>query len=228
MDFRQLISELNLSLTDRQYQQFDQYADLLVTWNQKMNLTAITGREDIYIKHFYDCLLILKCHDLHGTLADVGSGAGFPGLVLKIACPDLQVALIEPTGKRCRFLQEVVSQLNLEGVEIINQRSEDYFHSGIRYDYVTARAVSQLNILLELCLPLLKVNGHFIAMKGPKAVDEAIQAEKALKVLGGKISRTDVLDLPDDQHRLLIDIVKYKETPQGYPRNYSQIKKRPL
>ena len=138
------------------------------------------------------------------------------------------MTLIEPTAKRCRFLKEVCEQLQLEGVEIVNQRSEDYFREGIRFDYVTARAVSQLNILSELCLPLVKLNGHFLSMKGPKAMEEIAQAENALKILGGKINRTDLLDLPEDQHRLIIDIVKYKENPQGYPRNYSQIKKRPL
>ncbi|MBQ2685274.1 MAG: 16S rRNA (guanine(527)-N(7))-methyltransferase RsmG [Erysipelotrichaceae bacterium] len=228
MELREIFLSNNLEVTNRQLQQFERYADLLIEWNEKFNLTSITGREDIYVKHFYDSILPSLYHDLKGSLADVGSGAGFPGIPLKIMYPDLEVTLIEPTGKRCTFLNEVISQLSLDKITVVNMRSEDYARENVRFDFVTARAVAELNILTELCLPLVKTNGHFIVMKGPKAYQELENASRAIRVLGGTVREVREIPLSSDQTRVLTDIQKTSEHDPKYPRNYSQIKKKPL
>ena len=228
MELREIFLSNNIEVTDRQLQQFEKYADLLIEWNEKFNLTSITGREDIYVKHFYDSILPSLYRDLKGSLADVGSGAGFPGIPLKIMYPDLEVTLIEPTGKRCTFLNEVISQLSLDKITVVNMRSEDYARENVRFDFVTARAVAELNILTELCLPLVKTDGHFIVMKGPKAYQELENASRAIRVLGGTVREVREIPLSSDQTRVLIDIQKTSEHDPKYPRNYSQIKKKPL
>lgn len=228
MELREIFLSNNIEVTDRQLQQFERYADLLIEWNEKFNLTSITGREDIYVKHFYDSILPSLYHDLKGSLVDVGSGAGFPGIPLKIMYPDLEVTLIEPTGKRCTFLNEVISQLSLDKITVVNMRSEDYARENVRFDFVTARAVAELNILTELCLPLVKTDGHFIVMKGPKAYQELENASRAIRVLGGTVREVREIPLSSDQTRVLIDIQKTSEHDPKYPRNYSQIKKKPL
>ncbi|MBQ1315677.1 MAG: 16S rRNA (guanine(527)-N(7))-methyltransferase RsmG [Erysipelotrichaceae bacterium] len=228
MELREIFLSNNIEVTDRQLQQFERYADLLIEWNEKFNLTSITGREDIYVKHFYDSILPSLYHDLKGSLVDVGSGAGFPGIPLKIMYPDLEVTLIEPTGKRCTFLNEVISQLSLDKITVVNMRSEDYARENVRFDFVTARAVAELNILTELCLPLVKTDGHFIVMKGPKAYQELENASRAIRVLGGTVREVREIPLSSDQTRVLIDIQKTSGHDPKYPRNYSQIKKKPL
>ena len=228
MELREIFLSNNIEVTNRQLQQFERYADLLIEWNDKFNLTSITGREDIYVKHFYDSILPSLYRDLKGSLADVGSGAGFPGIPLKIMYPDLEVTLIEPTGKRCTFLNEVISQLSLDKITVVNMRSEDYARENVRFDFVTARAVAELNILTELCLPLVKTDGHFIVMKGPKAYQELENASRAIRVLGGTVREVREIPLSSDQTRVLIDIQKTSEHDPKYPRNYSQIKKKPL
>ena len=228
MELREIFLSNNIEVTDRQLQQFERYADLLIEWNEKFNLTSITGREDIYVKHFYDSILPSLYRDLKGSLADVGSGAGFPGIPLKIMYPDLEVTLIEPTGKRCTFLNEVINQLSLDKITVVNMRSEDYARENVRFDFVTARAVAELNILTELCLPLVKTDGHFIVMKGPKAYQELENASRAIRVLGGTVREVREIPLSSDQTRVLIDIQKTSEHDPKYPRNYSQIKKKPL
>ena len=228
MELREIYLSNNIEVTDRQLQQFERYADLLIEWNEKFNLTSITGREDIYVKHFYDSILPSLYRDLKGSLADVGSGAGFPGIPLKIMYPDLEVTLIEPTGKRCTFLNEVISQLSLDKITVVNMRSEDYARENVRFDFVTARAVAELNILTELCLPLVKTDGHFIVMKGPKAYQELENASRAIRVLGGTVREVREIPLSSDQTRVLIDIQKTSGHDPKYPRNYSQIKKKPL
>lgn len=228
MELREIFLSNNIEVPNRQLQQFERYADLLIEWNEKFNLTSITGREDIYVKHFYDSILPSLYRDLKGSLADVGSGAGFPGIPLKIMYPDLEVTLIEPTGKRCTFLNEVISQLSLDKITVVNMRSEDYARENVRFDFVTARAVAELNILTELCLPLVKTDGHFIVMKGPKAYQELENASRAIRVLGGTVREVREIPLSSDQTRVLIDIQKTSEHDPKYPRNYSQIKKKPL
>lgn len=228
MELREIFLSNNIEVPNRQLQQFERYADLLIEWNEKFNLTSITDREDIYVKHFYDSILPSLYRDLKGSLADVGSGAGFPGIPLKIMYPDLEVTLIEPTGKRCTFLNEVISQLSLDKITVVNMRSEDYARENVRFDFVTARAVAELNILTELCLPLVKTDGHFIVMKGPKAYQELENASRAIRVLGGTVREVREIPLSSDQTRVLIDIQKTSGHDPKYPRNYSQIKKKPL
>jgi len=221
-----------LQANEKQFNQFEKYASLLAQWNEKFNLTAITDYDGIFNRHFLDSLDLAKyCFQnnivLNGTLVDVGSGAGFPGLPLKIMYPELKVILIEPTGKRCTFLAEIVKELGLKDVLIVNERSEDYALKHYEeFDFVTARAVSDMSILTEICLPLVKVNGHFIALKGPKAYEE-LEHTKAISLLGGKINKL-VEYSKDDGNRVIVDVLKIKETDRKYPRNYAQIKKKPL
>ena len=226
MVLTELVKQLDVELSQLQNQQFELYADLLIEWNQKINLTAITDRQDIYIKHFYDSLLLEKLFKPQGNICDVGSGAGFPGIPLAISNPQLNVCLIEPIEKRCNFLRHVCQQLNLNNVEVINSRAEDFKEK--KFEFVTSRAVAPLNILSELCIPLVQLNGHFIAMKGPRAFEEVEEAKKGIDLLGGKIIKITESKLPNEQTRICIDILKTKETPIKYPRHYSKIKKNPL
>lgn len=224
MNYDDLLKEF--SLNNHQLLALKKYSELLVEWNEKFNLTAILEVKDIYLKHFYDCLLVAKNYNLHGSLIDVGTGAGFPGIILKIYQPDLCVTLLEPNSKKCIFLNEVIKTLNLENIEVINQRAED-LELREYYDFASARGVSQLNILLEIIAPLLKVNGHFLAMKGPKAKQEVLESANALELLSCQIN--DVKEFVyDDNQRSIIDITKTKVTSSKYPRHYSQIKKKPL
>ena len=225
-EFVTLLKQIDVELTPEQLAQFDLYADLLVEWNQKFNLTAITDRDGIFIRHFYDCLLLKRDFREEDTLCDIGTGAGFPGIVLKIVYPQLHVFLMEPTGKKCLFLQEAINRLKLQNIEVLNCRREEY--KDRQFTYTTARAVSRLNILSELCLPLTEVNGHFIAMKGSQGLEELKEAENAIRKLGGKLCDNAHLTLPDESERYIIDIEKVRETPAGYPRRYALIKKKPL
>ncbi|MBR2808664.1 MAG: 16S rRNA (guanine(527)-N(7))-methyltransferase RsmG [Erysipelotrichaceae bacterium] len=222
-----LKQELNLELSGKQLSDFATYADFLLEYNQKVNLTAITELSDVYDKHFIDSLMILRMVRFKDeSLADIGTGAGFPGIPLKIACPDLKLTLIEPTGKRCVFLKETVDRLGLKDVRIIQARAEDLKEREC-YDYVTARAVASLNILSELCTPLLKVNGKFIVLRGSSGLEEIKQAGSAFKKLHLKQEMIDEFTYLDNQ-RVNALFVKSKATPSRYPRNYSQIKKDPL
>lgn len=229
---KSLFEELSLTVTDETFQKFETYYQLLIEWNEKFNLTAITDRNDIYIKHFYDSLLMTKVIDLNSvkTLCDIGSGAGFPSLPLKIIYPHLQITIIEPTSKRTLFMQTVIDKLGFTNVNIINARAEDLAKNYREYfDIVTARAVARLNILLELSLSYVKENGYFIAYKGQNYQEELTEAEYAIKLLGGKTEGVTELDLPNDLGgRSLIKIKKVKKTPEDYPRSYAKIKSKPL
>jgi len=228
MTFKEILIKENISLTDIQIEQFEKYCDLLIEWNEKFNLTAITNKDDVYIKHFIDCMM-LNQYNLQGKLVDVGTGAGFPGIVLKITNPNLDVTLLEPNNKKILFLNEVINKLNLENIKAINQRSEDFAKQNFEtFDFVTSRAVAALNILDELCLPLIKVNGHFLAMKGPKANEELQIAEKGIKILGGQVVSVQQNGLGDDNCRIIIDIEKRYHCDKKYPRNFSQLKSKPL
>ena len=213
-------------LSDLQKEQFSRYYDLLVEWNEKINLTTITERDDVYLKHFYDSVLLNELFPLSGTFCDVGTGAGFPGIPLKIVNPDLQVFLMEPIKKRCNFLEEVIRELGLTGITVLNVRAEEYKEQ--RFDFTAARAVASLNILAELCLPLTKVNGHFLAMKASKAHEELEEARQAINILGGTVNDIKEITLGENMSRVIIDVQKTKSTPSGYPRRYAQIKKKPL
>jgi 16S rRNA (guanine527-N7)-methyltransferase len=159
----------------------------------------------------------------------VGTGAGFPAIVLKIACPQLSITMLEPSNKKISFLNEVIRQLDLKDIVAVNQRAEDFAREHYEeFDFVTSRAVASLNILSELCLPLLKIHGHFLAMKGPRGQEELQQAAKGIARLSGVVLNADSYQLADQQQRLVIDLTKDQPTNRKYPRNYSQIKKKPL
>ena len=226
-NFRTSLTSSGYHLNEIQFGQLDTYCRLLQEWNQKMNLTAITETEEVYEKHFLDCILALN-DKVGGSVIDVGSGAGFPGLVWKIVRPELKVTLLEPTQKRCRFLSEVISQLDLKDIEVISKRAEDHVRERREtYDTVTARAVANMNVLSELCLPLVKVGGHFIAMKGAAGEEELQSAEKAISLLGGTVQSAEKKEL-NGAVRYNITIQKDRKTPDRYPRRYDQIKKKTL
>lgn len=231
VEFYHILSSNGLELSAVQKEQLHTYFELLVEKNKVMNLTGITEENEVYEKHFYDSLLFSFDIDFSGkTLIDVGTGAGFPGLVLAICYPNLKVTLLEPLNKRCVFLSEVVTALGLQNVEIVNQRSEDYSKNNReKFDYATARAVARLNMLLELVMPLVKVNGTFVALKGRMGYEEVNESKRALELLDCKVNKVqDVKLLTDDDSRQNIYVLKLKKTNNKYPRNYSQIKNKPL
>ena len=218
-----------LKLSDIQVKQFDEYAKFLIEYNKKVNLTAITDYEEIIEKHFYDSLIMTLHKDIKGTLVDVGSGAGFPGVVLKIYYPDLKVVLIEPRGKRCDFLNEIIKKLELKDIEVINERGEDFSKDNReKYDYVTARAVSNLNALIEVCGAMVKVNGYFIALRGKDGIEELKNAQYAFKTMGFKEEDTYKDYLSDGSMRITSFVKKVERTNKKFPRKYSIIKGNPL
>lgn len=221
---------LGIALTGPMLDALDQYAEILVEYNQKVNLTAITDPEGIEDKHFADSLLLANLPETAGKLVDVGTGAGFPGVVAKIFKPELQLTLMEPTGKRVEFLKYVCAQLGLSGVEFAKERAEEAARKVWReqFDVATARGVAALPILSEYCLPLVKVGGVFLAMKGPGAAEELAESGAALKKLGGKGSGVAEFHLPGGDVRNIIRIKKISQTPPVYPRNGGKIAKSPL
>lgn len=226
-EFTSGLEKYKIELSNDQLAKFDTYRKLLQEYNKVMNLTAIVETDEIYLKHFYDSLTIAFFIDLQGSLLDVGAGAGFPSIPLKILYPELDVTILEPNNKRVRFLEIVCNKLEIN-VKIIAERAEDYIKaSKIKYDFTTARAVANLSILAELCLPFNKVNGYFIAMKGSQYEAELAEAESALKVLNASVENIYTLDLAEAR-RSIIKIKKDKPTNKRYPRNFGQIKKRPL
>ncbi len=219
-------------LSIKQKELLDRYYHLLVENAKNINLTTILLEEDVYIKHFYDSILcILKEKDLENKrLLDIGSGAGLPGIVLKIINPSLNVTLLEATKKKCLFLEEVIKCLDLKGIEVVNQRAECYVKDNFeKYDYVTARAVASLNVILELATGFLKIDGAFLAMKGSSYEEEIKASSNALQKLNAKIVEIYIYDLPKDSgKRCIIKIKKLKTTPKIYPRTYAKIKQKPL
>lgn len=210
-------------------QLFDEYYKFLIEENEKYNLTAITEQEEVFYKHFLDCAKALEYIDLSGkVICDVGSGAGFPGIVLKILCPSLKLYIIEPIGKRCSFLNMLVTRLNLKDVVIINDRAENVKQYRNYFDYVFARAVSNLPVLIELCIPLVKVSGSFIALKGSNYQEEIDSSKNALDELKSLILKIDTYELKDYGLHSIININKKSKTPDKYPRAYAQIKHKPL
>lgn len=226
--FAAKLARLGLDLDDGQLVEFEKYLHLIQEWNEKMNLTAITDDSGIWEKHFYDSLVPFL-HTEFETLCDVGSGAGFPGIPLAIAYPKRAFTLVEPLGKRCRFLEEVCTQLHLDNVTIVNERAEDYVRNHrAAFDAVSARAVARLSILLELCIPLLKTDGVFIALKGANAREELANAKPALEALHVRLEKEEVFELGDEGKRINFYFVKTAPTPSKYPRSYSMIKKKTL
>lgn len=227
-DFITRLQNQGIRLTDKQIQQFEDYADILLEYNQKMNLTAIEHRDEVFEKHFYDSILPSLVYPLQGTLCDVGAGAGFPSIPLKIVYPELDVTIIEPLAKRVHFLTELTAKLKIQ-VTLLNDRAEDVVKKQREFfDVVTARAVAGLPILAELCIPLVKVNGAFIALKGSKAQEEVQQAQFATQLLGCRLKDIYVQPLNETVSRYNVVYIKNKKTPNKYPRAYAQIKKKPL
>lgn len=228
-EFVQKMEEISIPVSEKQLDQFDQYAALLKEWNEKMNLTAITEDSEIWEKHFYDSVRPFAGQKFD-SLADVGSGAGFPGIPLAILYPDRKFTLVEPLGKRCRFLEEVVRRLGLHNVEIVNARAEDFARERREsFDAVSARAVARLSILLELCIPLLKTGGTFIALKGRNGREEHEQAKPAIRELKVHLDHQEEFLLDNDEaDRIIFYFVKDQKTPAKYPRNFGMIKKKPL
>lgn len=233
-EFKQLLSQKNIQLSEHQMQQFADYARLLVQWNEKMNLTAITEEKEIYLKHFYDSISLGFYEDFSSnkTICDIGAGAGFPSIPLKIVFPTLEVTIVDSLNKRITFLNELVDQLGLEGVSLYHNRAETFgqmpeFRG--TFDYVTARAVARLNVLSELCIPLVKKEGYFIALKASKSEEELNEAKPAIALLGGKFQEERSLELPITQdERHIIVIQKKKETPKKYPRKPGLPNKQPI
>ncbi len=206
------------------------YKNLLLEWNEKINLTAITDDEGIAFKHFLDSLSPLKFADFKNKkVIDIGTGAGFPGLPLKIAEPSISLTLMDSLNKRVNFLKEVTEALNLKDVSCIHQRAEEGAVSPLResFDTAVSRAVADMAVLAELCLPYVKPGGYFIALKGPDPGEELMRAKKAALVLGGKIEKTEEVKIADFTHTLIF-IKKIKPTPKAYPRPFAKIKKTPL
>lgn len=227
------IKDYKITLTENQYEQFQKYFELLAEWNEKMNLTAITDESGVALKHFADSLSLLNFVDIpqNSSLADVGTGAGFPGVVLKIARPDIKLTLIDSLNKRLVFLNEVCSQLGIDA-ELIHSRAED----GARdeklrenFDFAVSRAVARMNVLSEYCLPYVKVGGAFCAMKGAQANEEFKESLNAINTLGGKLENKYFFELPENGGERAIAVVrKVKNTPQKYPRQSGKIKAKAL
>ncbi len=211
---------------------FNRYGNLLLERNRTVNLTAITDPKEVLYKHFYDCLLLLKqiSPKTGARVADVGTGAGFPGLVLKIARPDLRVTLLDSLNKRLVFLNEVIDDLGLSGVETLHIRAEDAGRSALReqFDLVCARAVAGLPVLAEYCLPLTRRGGMFVAMKGPSAGQELAAAGHALALLGGDAGELRRETLTGQEERTFVLVKKISQTPTKYPRKPNEIAKQPL
>lgn len=228
-EFVYYTKELGIDITDDILNKLTMYYELLVTWNEKMNLTGITDKKDVYLKHFYDSLTMCKVIDLNkeNTLCDIGTGAGFPGMVIKICFPHIHLTLVDSLNKRLIFLKEVVNILNLDDVEIIHARAEDYaLKNRELFDIVTARAVASTPILLEYCIPLVKENKYFIALKGKEDIKSC---ENALNKLNCVVEKLIIFELPfEESTRTIIKIKKNKTTSLKYPRKYNEMKKYPL
>lgn len=227
-EFITSVKELGIDLTDEMLNQLKIYATYLIEYNEHTNLTAIKDLETIYLKHFYDSLTITKVIDLKEvqSLIDVGSGAGFPGLVLKIVFPDLYVTLLDSNNKKITFLNSLIEKLGLINITTINSRSEEFaLTNREKYDIATARAVTTLPALIELCLPLVKIDGYFIPLKG-NIDDELSISEDILSILSGKVIERKEFTLPKEESiRNIIKIKKMQKTPENYPRSYDKIKK---
>ena len=228
--FLEEIEKINITLTKKQLDMLEKYYEVLIEENKKYNLTAITTKEDFYLKHFYDSLTLSKIIELDNqSLCDIGTGAGFPGMVLKIAFPNLKVTLVDSAEKKCTFLKKIIKLLELKDIEVINERAEVYSKE-VReiFDIVTSRAVAPLKHLLEYSIPLVKVGGNYIAMKS-NIQEELIGIKNYEKKLNIREEKILKFNLPiEESTRTLISYKKLKETSSIYPRKYNEIKKKSL
>jgi 16S rRNA (guanine527-N7)-methyltransferase len=232
--FQSSLQEKGIDLTIQQLSQFETYYKLLVEWNEKMNLTAITEKEEVYLKHFYDSVTAAFYFDFTKKISvcDVGAGAGFPAIPLKICFPEIQLTVVDSLNKRIGFLQEVADTLDLQNISLYHDRAETFAHRPEfrqQFDLVMARAVARLSVLSELCLPLVKKGGHFLGMKGANLPEEVKDGEKAVKLLGGRIEDIHSFSLPiEESERNIVIIEKVKETPKKFPRKPGTPNKSPI
>ncbi|PAV28488.1 16S rRNA (guanine(527)-N(7))-methyltransferase RsmG [Virgibacillus profundi] len=232
--FTKALIEQGIELSDYQLEQFSIYYETLVEWNEKINLTALTDKEDVYLKHFYDSISAAFYYDFTNDIhiCDVGAGAGFPSIPLKICFPQLKVTIVDSLQKRIGFLNQLANKLSLSNVAFYHDRAENFGkNSEFRetFDIVTARAVARMSVLSELCLPLVKKNGVFIAMKGAQANEELGNAQAAVEILGGEVVDTFTFTLPkEDSERSIVVINKNRKTPKKYPRKAGTPNKEPI
>lgn len=232
MNFKEDLKKLNIQLTNEAFLNFEEYYKFLVEYNEHVNLTAITDYDGVYYKHFYDSLTLSLALDVTKpiNLVDVGAGAGFPSIPNAIVFNNLNVTIIDALNKRINFLNELIAKLKLNNAKALHARAEEYaaFHRE-EADVVTARAVARLNILAELCIPLVKVGGLFVAMKSVESEQEFLEAKGAIKTLGAEHLKTISVELPNQMgHREILVFKKVNKTPSKYPRQFSQIKNKPL
>ena len=230
-EFIEELSKLNIHLTDEQLHQLDEYYKMMIEYNEKINITRITDEKDVYLKHFYDSLTLIKAYDLTKdiTLCDIGTGAGFPGIVLKICFPQLKVTLVESMQKKVRFLYQVKEKLNLKDLFICKERAEIFAgNNREKYDLVTSRAMARLNVLTEMCIPLVKIKGYFIPMKA--TIDEELEeARISIEVMNSELEDVINFTLPiENSVRNLVVIKKISYNDKRYPRKFDEIKKHPL
>ena len=229
-EFIEEISKLNIDYDEKKIEMLNKYYEILISYNKVMNLTGITEKNQVYLKHFYDSLTLLKVVNLneYNSLCDIGTGAGFPGIVLKIFYPHLKITLVDSLNKRIQFLNEVVKLLNLDSVELIHSRIEDYAHDNKeKFDIVTSRAVAPLNILLEYAMPIVKTNLYFVALKGKE--EEKNSYTSALRVLNSSIKDINKFKLPkENSDRTIYLIKKNGKIKDKYPRKLWEIKKNML
>ena len=229
---KESLKELNIELSEKQLNQFYNYMNILIEWNKVMNLTNITEPEEIIQKHFVDSLTVLKSIKENASIIDVGTGAGFPGIPIKIAFPETRITLLDSLNKRIKFLEEVINKLELKNIETIHGRAEEVAHNKNyreKYDIAIARAVAPLNVLSEYLLPFVKIGGYAICMKGVKGKEEAEEGKNAIKILGGEITNSREFNLPNtEMARTIIEIEKIKNTEKKYPRKAGTPTKMPL
>ncbi|MCG8396036.1 16S rRNA (guanine(527)-N(7))-methyltransferase RsmG [Bacillus atrophaeus] len=233
-EFTSGLAEKGISLSSRQLEQFELYYEMLVEWNEKINLTSITEKKEVYLKHFYDSITAAFYVDFKqvNTICDVGAGAGFPSLPIKICFPHLQVSIVDSLNKRITFLEKLAEGLQLENTSFYHDRAETFGQrQDLResYDIVTARAVARLSVLSELCLPLVKKNGLFVALKAASAEEELKAGKKAITTLGGELEQVHSFKLPlEESDRNIIVMRKKKNTPKKYPRKPGTPNKSPI
>lgn len=232
--FLDMLSEKNIKLSEKQVSQFEIYFETLVEWNEKMNLTAITEKEEVYVKHFFDSITAAFYYDFTKDfhICDVGAGAGFPSIPLKICFPHIKVTIVDSLQKRITFLNHLANQLELDGVAFYHDRAELFGQNQKfrdNFDVVIARAVARMSVLSELCLPLCRTNGDFIAMKGPNLREELKDANAAIELLGGELKEVNTFNLPEDNGERNIAIIhKRRKSPKKYPRKPGVPNKTPL